>query len=810
MRDGRRSVRLVLAGAALAVGGCSATKAGPGPSAGGPTAGAGAAPTKFSGLSFQAELAPISALAWEAPHLWMGSDRGLRRVRVSDESVEWIALGAKPSSGSAGRGAGGAGGAPSGAAPAAPIIETEGGGPRVTALAPAAGGGMWVGTDTGLGRISNTAEKPTFQPVATLSGLTHLAACAPAPAAGSDTVWLGTSHGLFVARGGAVHPIAAVGTAAITFLAADRERQEGQTLPEWEGRQGRSVRRAVHDEPTGADHCAVWIGVRGRGLLLVDGDRVVREVGPSATPPLDFQDPVGVSVLSNGTPFAIGRSHDGATRLVKLHPVGAEPLQTEPTMKVWGLVTTADGPLAFVSQADAAPGAVRKGAVFRLEPIERGERLAPGAFRFVQGRGNLQDLRVAALPDPRALPPEMTTWIATDQGVFVGTRAAGVARLGDARESDVAAVPDGPRSTVPADGAVVSHPSGEGAARAVAPSYLRVGEVVAHATALSVACIERDRCVIATGAGPGWIWDGQRNVFRPVPVEALGGPLMALGGDGEGAVYFMAGDGPKGIKVARLSADGARWEPLLTMQVTTEGAPVVSVATVSPTGNLWMSIRSRAETGEESGRGVIELQLPSGKSVYHHAARAGEPRSPAAIPLAGDVRAVRFQRGPTGTPDAIWFCTSLGVIRSAAGEEKITRWSENDGLASDSCNDLSILADGSIWAATSRGAARFDGKTWTPFDGRPATPGGEPRWPRRRHRLSHDGEPDEDDDLELLGARAFVTVGGALWAGSPRGVWPLTSAERHDHRCAARAHGLLLQQLQATLRQRAGVHLQPR
>ena len=759
MRDGRRSVLLVLAGAALAVGGCSATKTGPGPSAGASIAAEGAARSKFSGLSFQAELAPISALAWEAPHLWMGSDRGLRRVRVSDENVEWISLGRKPSGASAAS-AGGAGGTSSAASAPSPISEADGAGPRVTALAPAAGGGVWVGTDSGLGRVSNVGEKPTFQLVASLPGVTHLAACAAEAPGGPETVWLGTSHGLFVARGATVRPIATAGNAAITFLQAAPEEQ---APPEAGGRQGRVVRRAGHDEASAADRCAVWIGAHGRGLLLVAGDRVVRQVGPGATPSLDFQDPVGVSVLSNGTPFAIGRSRDGATKLIKLHPAGAEPLETEPVMKVWGVVTTSEGPLAFVSQADGAATAVTRGTVFRLEPIERGERLPPGAFRFVQGRGNLQGLRVAALPDRRALPPEMTAWISTDQGVFVGTRAAGAARLADvggARAADAKEVP------APASLPVVP------------PTYLAVGEVIAHASALSVACIERDRCVIATGAGPGWIWDGQRSVFRPVPVEALGGPLMALGGDGEGAVYFMAGDGPKGIKVARLSADGARWEPVLTVQVTTEGAPVVSAATVSPTGNLWMSIRSRADTGEESGRGVIEVQLPSGKSIHHHAARAGEPRSPAAIPLAGDVRAVRFQTGTSGTPDAIWFCTSLGVIRSTTGEEKLARWSENDGLASDSCHDLAILADGSVWAATSRGAARFDGKTWTPFDGRPSSPGGEPRWPRPRHRPTRDGEPDEEDDVELLGARALVSAGGALWAGTPRGVWSLTSAGR--------------------------------
>ncbi|HEY8923958.1 MAG TPA: hypothetical protein VIU64_06220, partial [Polyangia bacterium] len=526
MRDGRRSV--VLAGAVLAVAACSATKTGPGPSAGSSMTAGGAASSRFSGLSFQAELAPISALAWESPHLWMGSDRGLRRVRISDESVEWIALGTKPSAAGAAA-AGGAGGTSSGASStSSPIVETDGAGPRVTALALAAGGGVWVGTDGGLGRVSNVGEKPTFQPVASLAGVTHVAACASLLPGGPEMVWLGTSHGLFLARGGTVQPIATAGSAPVTFLQVDGEER---LAPETSGRPGRAIRRAAHDEASSADRCAVWVGARGRGLLLVAGDRVVRQVGPGATPPLDFLDPVGVSVLSNGTPFAIGQSSDGATKLIKLHPVGAEPLETEPVMKVWGVVTTSEGPLAFVSQAGAA--GLPRGAAFRLEPIERGERLPPGAFRFVQGRGNLQGLRVAALPDPRALPPEMTAWISTEQGVFVGTRAAGVARLDAAVGARGADAREAPRA------------AGSPAVPVAPPAYLPVGEVVAHASALSVACLERDRCVIATGSGPGWIWDGQRSVLRPLPVEALGGPLMALGGDGDGAVYFMAGDGPK-------------------------------------------------------------------------------------------------------------------------------------------------------------------------------------------------------------------------------------------------------------------------
>ena len=44
----------------------------------------------------------------------------------------------------------------------------------------------------------------------------------------------------------------------------------------------------------------------------------------------------------------------------------------------------------------------------------------------------------------------------------------------------------------------------------------------------------------------------------------------------------------------------------------------------------------------------------------------------------------------------------------------------------------------------------------------------------------------------------------------PHRAHPPDSAERQDHRCAARADGLLLQQLQTAVRLRPGVHLQPR
>jgi ligand-binding sensor domain-containing protein len=97
---------------------------------------------------------------------------------------------------------------------------------------------------------------------------------------------------------------------------------------------------------------------------------------------------------------------------------------------------------------------------------------------------------------------------------------------------------------------------------------------------------------------------------------------------------------------------------------------------------------------------------------------------------------------------------------------KLSRWSENDGLPSDSCDDLVVESDGTVWAATHDGPARFDGKAWVPFDGAPVHPGGARRWPRA-------GRADDERDEDPAAARSLIRVGGTLWAATPKGVWPL-------------------------------------
>jgi len=646
---------------ALLVGACSRTPL--------PVPAAGPQKAAATGLSYQAELAPIAALAWSDPFLWIGSDRGLRRFRPATGELEWVAADA----GLAGH--------------------------RVTALATDGAASVFVGTEVGLGRVSDAAGKLDLTPLVTVGGLSLIAPSAPR--AGGGGAWLGTDHGLFFFDGTSLSAVGGLGKGAINFLHAD------------------------------ADGKSVWAGVRGRGLAHVDRARVVEVFGPEAPGAPDFVETLGMAALENGTPFAIGRGRDGAGRMALLHKMGGELLVVDSSIRLLGAAAPPTGPLVFAS-ASGGPT-----STYTLALAERGEAIAPGEFRFVPRKKGSDGPRVVATPDGRSLPSDVTAFAMGSSELFFGTRVAGVAQLGAAS-----------------------------AGRAVAPAFLPIGELAWKASALGVACLERDRCVVATGAGPGWIWDGGTHAFRPIPPEALGSPLMALEGDGAGSVYFMAGEGPKGIKVARLSADGRSWEPVLTFPVDTEGAPFITYTTMSPQGNLWMAVRDRLPGGEQAGRGIIELQLPSGRAIHHRVTRAGQARPAESIPVPGDVRAVQFVSGAGAAPEATWFCTSLGVLRWSAG--KMTRWSENDGLGSDTCADLKVGDDGAVWAATRAGVARFDGKSWVPLDGAPAKAGAARRWP-----LAHPAA--DDDDGDLAAARSLATVAGKLWAGTSRGVWPVTA-----------------------------------
>ena len=625
-------------------------------------------------ITFQADVAPIRALALSKGYIWIGSERGLRRVRLPGGPAQWV-------------------GAESGF--------VRGG---VSALGTDASGRVLIGTDVEVGRFSEVEGAPRYQTVAKLAQVGRLGSV-NGPAAG-DGLWASTPTGLFFIGGGSINPISAPGGGpwSITSIDADLD---GKTA---------------------------WIGTARQGLFRVDGRQVLAAFGPRAAEPVDFVESLGTALLSNGTRVAAGRGAAGQTRLMLLRAAGPEILISDPKLPelpVLGIIAAQNDTPSRSGVPLLMAGAAAKPRLYDLEASERGGLLEEGAYRFTPLRKGLQSMRIVAHPDARRLPPDITATVrgthATDavDGVFVGTLSMGVAKL-----------------------------AGEG------PAHLPGGELALGARGLSVACLEQERCVFATGAGPGWIWDGGDHPMKPIPQGAIGGDLMALAGDGRSTVYFVAAGAGKALRIARLSSDGARWDPFMTLPVQVEGVPIITFATLSPLGSMWMAVRDRAPTGQESGRGVIELQLSASRAIHHRPDRRGEAREPDALPIAGDVAAVRFRGGHGSTdPEATWFCTSLGILRFAEGQ--LSHWGENDGLDSETCHDLEIAVDGGVWVATEKGVARFDGKSWRRVGG--VVTGRLPpeiRWP-----------PDRDGDGAA--ARALVLSGRVLWAGTSRGLWPL-------------------------------------
>ena len=532
-------------------------------------------------ITFQADVAPIRSLAASDGFLWIGSDRGLRRVRLPAGPAEWV-------------------GGESGLA-----------GHRVTALATDGAGRVLVATEAEIGRLSEVQGHLHYAPIAKLAAATYLGPITKAGA--GDGIWAGTPHGLFFLDGrGSVSPIA---------------------LDDNVGAGGGSAGAVVTSLDVDDDGRSVWVGVAGRGLLQTDAGRVIATFGPRSPVPLDFVECLGTAMLSNGTRIAVGRGARGDSRIVLLRRSGAEVLTAEDNPSIVALVKDPGGGGAG---AWLLAGGASAPHLYALELAERGQISAPGALRFTPARKNLQALRLAARPDARAVPPEVTVAIIHSGNIFAGTRSVGVARLTTEN-----------------------------------PAYLPAGELALGARSLSVACLTQERCVFATGQGPGWIWDGGDRAIRPIPDDAIGGGLMALAGDGRGLVYFVASAPGKSVRIARLSSDGARWEPTMTLPVRVEGTPVVTFATLSPEGNMWMSVRDRLPSGQDVGCGVIELQLPAGRAIHHRPDQPGERRAPEAIPIAGDVAAVRFEKGKKGEgpgtadPQAVWFCTSLGASRAS-------------------------------------------------------------------------------------------------------------------------------------------------
>jgi hypothetical protein len=354
---------VALAGA-LALAGCRASV---------PRAGSDSiplAPSSPSGLMIAryAESVPITALAVSSSHVWAGTERGLRR---------WRAAGKGAASDADDQPVGGETGFP---------------GHRIDALGIDDEGAVWVASDDGVGRLSQTGGRLRYQ-----------ARAAPPPSTNAFLAPTRADGGAWAAGAGGLARFDGRAWTALEFL---------RDVP-------------VTSLELDADGQTAWVGTRGRGLFLVDA-----QGGKPILPPADgaaaaLEEVVGTSPTPAGARVVAIRTADGG-RIVLITKNGTETYQTQASADVRfvRLVAASAGPILL-----AAVGGVER--AFDLRSLPRGESPPAGGFRLIDPRTGSVD-RYQAAPLALAIPPEVTVTAVGPRGdgppdLWCGSRQMGVA-----------------------------------------------------------------------------------------------------------------------------------------------------------------------------------------------------------------------------------------------------------------------------------------------------------------------------------------------------------------------------------------------
>jgi hypothetical protein len=334
------------------------------------------------------------------------------------------------------------------------------------------------------------------------------------------------------------------------------------------------------------------------------------------------------------------------------------------------------------------------------------------------------------------------------------------------------APPPGVTTAVGGEGAVYYGTSHLGVARGAKPrpSFFSGAELVGDAERMSVACASPRRCFVVTDGPRAWLTDG--DTYREVRVgEADDATVLAVVADHAGTIYSLSAEPKlKGLVIARLaeasaagaaeSAAGDQWKgyqrvPLALPPGTQAG---VGFAAISPEGVLWVGLRARAEGADDDvGIGAVEIDLASRHVVQHSLPKEGEkPAKGAAevLPLPPALTGVLFDES------GLWFSSQAGVCRWHQGE--LRTWGENEGLRSELTFGVARASASDLWAATSEGIARFDGKAWRMLG-------------------------DSEDAIVATRGLARDTAGG-IWVATAKGLRHATAADA----AAGRAGDLVL------------------
>jgi hypothetical protein len=418
------------------------------------------------------------------------------------------------------------------------------------------------------------------------------------------------------------------------------------------------------------DGRGVWIGTRGKGLYRTKGStgEVVPAPGGEGVAADEI---VGTAMAAVGTRVVVGNVA-GEARLYALTLAGTYEFRAPAGVHAVALV-------ARGSEALLVAGPAGREQAYTLRPFAPGEAVPAGGLRFsslAEEKGG----RWAGVPTAEALPPGVTAVAVGGAGnvndLFCGSAQRGVARAAPGR-----------------------------------PHFLDGAQLVGEANRFSVACETRARCLVVTEGPRAWLTDGDHYEETGLG-SAPDATVLGFASDAQGGLYALFAD-PRfnGLVITRREAGRQDWQPWkrIALKLPAHGTPKVSFAAVSPTGVLWVGLRLADNNGDEVGYGAAEIDLQTGVTVQHRPHRAGEAAAVEALPLPADLTGILFAEGAT------WYASLAGVYRFAAGQ--FQGWGESDGLPSDLVWSVGRGGDGTIWAATSEGLARWDGSSWHPAAG---------------------------------------------------------------------------------------------
>ncbi len=407
-----------------------------------------------------------------------------------------------------------------------------------------------------------------------------------------------------------------------------------------------------------ADGVTAWVGTRDKGLFKAD-DRGAKPAPGGAA--VGCAELLGMATTAAGTRVVVGNVN-GDAWLYALTLAGTVELHAPVGTHAVALVQRG-------SEALLVAGPVGHERAFTLRALDPGEPVPSGGLRFTEVGTEIAHW--AGAPVDVVLPAAVTAATAIGADLYVGSVALGVAR-----------------------------------AEVSSPHFLGGSELVGDADRFTVACRAHDHCLIVTDGPQAWQTDGDK--YRKTSVgEAADATVLAVAADREGNTFAVsAGPSGKGLVVTRRAAGQNDWTPVAraALELPPKTTPKASFAGISPAGALWVGIRASGGGGEDVGYGAVEIDLQTAVSVQHRPRRPGEIAPVEALPLPADLNGVLFDGG------AIWFASLSGVMRFQQGQ--LATWGEAEGLPSELCWGVGRGGDGSVWAATSEGLARFDGKSW--------------------------------------------------------------------------------------------------